>query len=88
MGPSGHRYVFVRLHPGHRRCGCDAFGLYALRLDGGKGRSGAGGIDFFKQGDSGNAADDLSEAGAAVKFRVSNTVLTYGHQMPALLVLS
>src|SRR5471032_3424945 len=38
--------------------GVDAFGLYALRLDGGKGRSGAGGIDFFKQGDSGEAADD------------------------------
>lgn len=68
--------------------GVDAFGLYALRLDGGKGRSGAGGIDFFKQGDSGNAADDLSKGGAAVKFRISNTVLTYGDQMPALPVLS
>ncbi|CAN1594236.1 OprD family porin [Pseudomonas mediterranea] len=68
--------------------GVDAFGLYALRLDGGKGRSGAGGIDFFKQGDSGNAADDLSRFGAAVKFRVSNTVLAYGDQMPALPVLN
>lgn len=68
--------------------GVDAFGLYALRLDGGKGRSGAQGIDFFKQGDSGNAADDLSKFGAAVKFRVSNTVLAYGDQMPALPVLS
>lgn len=68
--------------------GVDAFGLYALRLDGGKGRSGAQGIDFFKQGDSGSAADDLSKFGAAVKFRVSNTVLAYGDQMPALPVLS
>jgi hypothetical protein len=68
--------------------GVDAFGLYALRLDGGKGRSGAQGIDFFKRGDSGNAADDLSKFGAAVKFRVSNTVLAYGDQMPALPVLS
>ena len=68
--------------------GVDAFGLYALRLDGGKGRTGAQGIDFFKKGDSGNAADDLSKGGAAVKFRVSNTVLTYGDQMPALPVLS
>lgn len=68
--------------------GVDAFGLYALRLDGGKGRSGAQGIDFFKQGDSGNSADDLSKFGAAVKFRVSNTVLAYGDQMPALPVLS
>ena len=68
--------------------GVDAFGLYALRLDGGKGRSGAGGIDFFKQGDSDNAADDLSKFGAAVKFRISNTVLAYGDQMPALPVLN
>lgn len=68
--------------------GVDAFGLYAVRLDGGKGHSGAGGIDFFKQGDSGNAADDLSKGGAAVKFRVSNTVLKYGDQMPALPVLN
>ncbi|GFM62868.1 OprD family porin [Pseudomonas capsici] len=68
--------------------GVDAFGLYGIRLDGGKGRSGAGGIDFFKQGDSGAAADDLARAGAAVKFRVSNTVLKYGDQMPQLPVLS
>ena len=69
--------------------GVDAFGLYALRLDGGKGRSGAGGIDFFKQGQhDGDAADDLAKGGAAVKFRFSNTVLTYGDQMPALPVLS
>ncbi|MES2871131.1 MAG: OprD family porin [Pseudomonadota bacterium] len=68
--------------------GVDAFGLYALRLDGGKGRSGAGGIDLFKQNDSGNAAHDLSKAGGAVKFRVSSTVLTYGDQMPGLPVLN
>ena len=68
--------------------GVDAFGLYAVRLDGGKGRSGAAGIDFFTQGDSGSAADDLSKGGAAVKFRISNTVLKYGDQMPSLPVLS
>lgn len=68
--------------------GVDAFGLYAVRLDGGKGKSGAGGIDFFKQGDSGNAADDLQRFGGAVKFRVSNTVLKYGDMMPELPVLS
>ncbi|MES2869275.1 MAG: OprD family porin [Pseudomonadota bacterium] len=67
--------------------GVDAFGIYALRLDGGQGKSGAGGIDFFKQGASGKAADDLAKAGAAVKVRVSNTVLKYGDQMPALPVL-
>ncbi|MDH0745795.1 OprD family porin [Pseudomonas sp. GD03842] len=68
--------------------GVDAFGLYAVRLDGGKGKSGAGGIDFFKQGDSGNAADDLARFGGAVKFRVSNTELKYGDMMPELPVLS
>jgi hypothetical protein len=68
--------------------GVDAFGLYAVRLDGGKGKSGAGGIDFFKQGDSGNAADDLQRFGGAVKFRISNTVLKYGDMMPELPVLS
>ncbi|MFL1516583.1 OprD family porin [Pseudomonas prosekii] len=68
--------------------GVDAFGLYALRLDGGKGRTGAQGIDFFKQGASGNAADDLSKFGGAVKFRISSTTLTYGDQMPELPVLN
>ena len=68
--------------------GVDAFGLYALRLDGGKGRSGAGGIDFFKKGDSGEAADTLSKGGAAIKFRVSSTVLVVGDQMPSLPVLN
>lgn len=68
--------------------GVDAFGLYAVRLDGGKGKSGAPGIDFFKQGDSGNAADDLQRFGGAVKFRISNTVLKYGDMMPELPVLS
>jgi hypothetical protein len=67
--------------------GVDAFGLYALRLDGGSGRSGNGGIDFFKQDSNGNAAHDLSRMGAAVKFRVSNTVLKYGDMMPELPVL-
>ena len=67
--------------------GVEAFGIYALRLDGGRGNSGAGGIDFFKQGDSGKAARDIAKAGAAVKVRVSNTVLKYGDQMPALPVL-
>ncbi|MBD1555104.1 OprD family porin [Pseudomonas typographi] len=68
--------------------GVDAFGLYALRLDGGKGRAGAGGIDFFKEGDSGSAAHDLARAGGAVKFRLSNTVLKYGDMMPVLPVLN
>ena len=67
--------------------GVDVIGQYAIRLDGGKGRSGAGGIDFFKQGDSGEAANDLAKGGAAVKARISNTVIKYGQQMPAVPVL-
>ena len=67
--------------------GVDAFGIYALRLGSEGNLSGAGGIDFFKVGDSGKAAKDIAKAGAAVKFRVSNTVLKYGDQMPALPVL-
>ncbi|KQB52878.1 hypothetical protein AQS70_12590 [Pseudomonas endophytica] len=67
--------------------GVDAFGIYAVRLDGGRGKSGAGGIDFFKQDHNGKAAHDIAKAGAAVKFRISNTVLKYGDQMPALPVL-
>ncbi|MFK4135618.1 OprD family porin [Pseudomonas luteola] len=68
--------------------GVDAFALYGLRLDGGKGRSGAGGIDFFKQGDSGEAASDIAKGGASIKARFSNTTITYGDQMPALPVLN
>jgi len=68
--------------------GVDAFGLYALRLDGGRGETGAQGIDFFKKDNNGDPAKDLAKGGAAVKFRLSNTVLTYGDQMPALPLLN
>ncbi|WP_191490028.1 OprD family porin [Pseudomonas sp. FEN] len=68
--------------------GVDAFGLYALRLDGGRGETGASGIDFFKQDNNKDPAKDLAKGGAAVKFRLSNTVLTYGDQMPALPLLN
>ncbi|CAI8947571.1 MULTISPECIES: OprD family porin [Pseudomonas] len=73
--------------------GVDAFGLYAVRLDGGKGRNGGGGIDFFKPADGDsptnqqNSPHNLARGGAAVKFRISNTVLKYGDQMPELPVL-
>ncbi len=68
--------------------GVDAFGLYALNLERNEDRSGAQGIDFFKKGDSGQPANDLSKGGAAIKFRLSSTTLTYGDQMPALPVLN
>lgn len=74
--------------PGLIGLGVDAHAMLAVRLDGGRGRSGAGGIDFFKHGDSGKAADDISKAGGAVKMRFSNTVISYGDQMPNYPVLS
>ncbi|MCU1723363.1 OprD family porin [Pseudomonas sp. 5P_5.1_Bac1] len=68
--------------------GVDAFGLYGVRLDGGSGHNNAPGIDFFQRGEtSKNSPHDISRGGAAVKFRVSNTVLKYGDQMPSLPVL-
>ncbi|WP_155295911.1 OprD family porin [Pseudomonas gelidaquae] len=63
--------------------GVDVIGQYAIRLDGGRGSAGAGGIDFFKEG----ASTTRAKGGAAVKFRVSNTVLKYGDQFPAVPVL-
>lgn len=68
--------------------GVEGFGFYALRLDGGRGRSGQGGIDFFKQDSDGRAAKDIARVGGAVNLRVSNTVLKYGEQTPVYPVLS
>ncbi|MBA1202288.1 OprD family porin [Pseudomonas capeferrum] len=69
--------------------GVDVFGLYAIRLDGGKGHNGGGGVDFFQPSDTApaNSPHNLARGGAAVKFRISNTVLKYGDQMPSLPVL-
>ncbi|CAG8869718.1 Porin D [Pseudomonas fluorescens] len=69
--------------------GVDAFGLYAIRLDGGKGHNGGAGVDFFQPSDTepANSPHNLARGGAAIKFRVSNTVLKYGDQMPSLPVL-
>ena len=67
--------------------GVDAIGQYAVRLDGGRGRSGAGGIDFFAQDNDGRARSDLAKFGATAKMRFSNTVLSYGTQRPVLPIL-
>ncbi|HAW22489.1 MAG: OprD family porin [Gammaproteobacteria bacterium] len=66
--------------------GVDAIGLLGVKLDTGRGRQGNG-IFPAVQGDE-HVADDYSQAGAAVKFRVSNTVLKYGTQFVALPVFS
>ena len=60
--------------------GIDAYGLLGVKLDGGQ-------SDMFP-GEPKNWEDDLSEAGAAVKFRFSNTVAKYGNQFVGLPVLA
>ncbi|WP_460148852.1 OprD family porin [Pseudomonas sp. S3_E10] len=57
--------------------GVDVIGLLGVKLDSGKGRAGTG---LFPQGSDGRSQDDYSKAGAAVKFRISNTVLKVGDQ--------
>lgn len=65
--------------------GVDAIGLLGVKLDTGRGRAGNG---LFPRDSDGRARDDYSEAGAAVKFRASDTVLKYGTQFVALPVFS
>lgn len=67
--------------------GFDAWALQGIRLDGGRGHANAG-MDVTPVGDSGRAAHDWSQAGGAVKARVSNTVIKYGNQFVNLPVLA
>ncbi|MDH0705450.1 OprD family porin [Pseudomonas sp. GD03862] len=55
--------------------GIDAHGLLGLKLDSGRGRSGA---DLLPVDGDGRPEDSYSSAGAAVKVRFSNTELRYG----------
>ncbi|TDV59709.1 OprD family porin [Pseudomonas sp. LP_7_YM] len=59
--------------------GLDAIGLLGLKLDTGGGRTG-GGTGLLEQ-DHDGAKDSQSTLGAAVKMRVSNTVLKFGDQI-------
>lgn len=68
--------------------GADGIAQYAVRLDGGRGYSGAGGIDFFEQNSEGKAKSQLAKFGARAKMRISNTVLSYGTQRPQLPILN
>ena len=65
--------------------GVDAIGLLGVKLDSGEGRAWP---DIFPRDSEGKPQDDYSEAGVAVKFRVSDTVLKYGTQFVALPVFS
>jgi len=66
--------------------GVDAFGLQGIKLDSGGGRHGNN--QFPTDGRSGKAQDNYSQAGGAVKARLSNTTLKYGEQFVDLPVLS
>lgn len=65
--------------------GVDAFGLQGIKLDSGRGRNGNG---QFPTRSNGKAQDNYSQAGGAVKVRLSNTTLKYGEQFVDLPVLS
>lgn len=58
--------------------GLDTIGLYGLKLDTGRGRDGFG-VNLLEQ-DSDGAKDGYGYAGAAVKMRISKTVLKFGDQ--------
>lgn len=66
--------------------GVDVFGLQGIKLDSGGGRHGNN--QFPTDGRSGKAQDNYSQAGAAIKARLSNTTLKYGQQFVDLPVLS
>ena len=65
--------------------GVDAIGLLGLKLDTGRGRAGVG---LFPQDSEDRAEDSYSKGGAAIKFRVSDTVLKVGDQFTTLPVFS
>ncbi|WPP47665.1 OprD family porin [Pseudomonas sp. AN-1] len=59
--------------------GVDAHAMLGLKLNSGGGTNGTG---LLPVGDDGKADDDYSEAGGAIKVRVSSTTLKYGNLMP------
>jgi len=67
--------------------GADFYTLNAFKLDTGKSRN-DGDITFFPTNSRGRTEDSISEAGAVLKARFSDTVLKYGNQLPELPVLA
>ncbi|SNR84760.1 MULTISPECIES: OprD family porin [Pseudomonas] len=65
--------------------GFDAFTLSSLKLDGGSGHGGSG---LFSRDSDSNYEKTQSQAGGAIKFRVSNTGLKYGDMFVASPVFS
>jgi len=66
--------------------GVDAIGLLGIKLDTGNGRKGGG--TLLLEEDSDGAKDSYGYGGAAIKARISNTVLKYGDQLMNLPVLA
>ncbi|MDU9397059.1 OprD family porin [Pseudomonas sp. zfem003] len=64
--------------------GVDVLGLYALKLDGGKGTRGT---QLLPVHDDGRPADDFGRLAVAGKMKVSNTELKVGEWMPVLPIL-
>ncbi|AKX51643.1 OprD family outer membrane porin [Thiopseudomonas alkaliphila] len=60
--------------------GVDAFGLQSIKLDSGGGRHSETDSFFFPTKSNGKARNNASQAGAAVKARISSTTLKYGRQ--------
>lgn len=64
--------------------GVDAIGMYAVKLDGGRGRRGA---QLLPVHDDGRPADDYGRLAIAGKARFSATELKVGEWMPTLPIL-
>lgn len=64
--------------------GVDAIGMYALKLDGGRGTRGT---QLLPVHDDGRPADDFGRVAVAGKMRLSNTELKVGEWMPVLPIL-
>lgn len=71
--------------PGLVGFGVDAIAMLGIKLDSGGGRINTG---LLPAGASGNAPDNFSRAGAAVKVRIANTELKVGELTPNLPVLT
>ncbi|MCU1722358.1 OprD family porin [Pseudomonas sp. 5P_5.1_Bac1] len=64
--------------------GADVIAMGSVRFDGGSGRtSSTAGNGLFRNDSDGHPEDSQGKAGAAVKFRISDTVLKYGDQFVA-----
>ena len=64
--------------------GMDALGLYGVKLDSGRGRSGTGLLPVH---DDGRAAGEFASAGATAKARFAKTIVKYGTLLPKTPVL-